>query len=122
MSYSTWVLIAGAAVIGAVLIAQWRLIQTRPEHFRTERLRGALYVAILFVSFSVMHWHLTEAEREPEQCCLTLFGEEVPPPGANPNVEPPPAPPPPTRPDGLSSRPSPPAPRDSREWTGARHR
>jgi hypothetical protein len=106
------VLLGGVATIGAVLIAQWRLIAARPEHFRTERLRGALYIAILFVSFAVMHWHLAEAERkqEPQECCLRLFGEETPPPGAVQNGEPPPAPPPPTRPDGLSSRPSPTAP------------
>jgi hypothetical protein len=110
MSYATMILIAGAVTIGAVLIAQWRLIQTRPEHFRTERLRGALFLAILFVSFAALHWHVTKAERQEEPCCLTLFGEELPPPSANPNAEPPPAPPPPTRPDGLSSRPSPPAP------------
>ena len=109
MSYSTWVLIAGIVIIGAVLIGQWRLIQTRPEHFRTERLRGALYVAILFVSFAVLHWQLAEAEREPDQCCLTLFGEEAPPPRSGPNGEPAPAPPP-TRRDGLSSPPSPLAP------------
>jgi hypothetical protein len=105
-------LLAGAVAIGALLLAQWRLLESRPEHFRTERLRGALYVALLFVSFAVLHWHITRAEREPEQCCLTLFGEELPPANSGPNLAPPPAPPvpPPTRPDGLSSRPSPPAP------------
>ena len=104
--------LGGFFAIGALLLAQWRLLGTRPEHFRTERLRGALYLALLFASFATLHWYLAEAEREPEQCCLTVFEgpEEPPPPGAGPNGEPPPAPPPPTRPDGLSSRPSPPAP------------
>ena len=110
MSYATIVLLVGAVTIGAVLIAQWRLVHSRPEHFRRQRLRGALTLAILFVSFAVLHWRVTEPKREPEQCCLTLFGEETPPPGATPNMAPPPAPALPTRPDGLSSRPSPPAP------------
>lgn len=107
MSYAKMTLLGGAVVIGSVLLAQWRLLGSRPEHVRTERVREALYLAILFVSFAVLHWSLTEAEREPEQCCLRLFGEETPPPGSAPKREPPPAP---VRPDGLSSRPSPPGP------------
>jgi len=97
---STWVLIAGALTIGAVLLAQWRLVAARPEQFRTERLRGALYLAILFASFAALHWYVAEEERPKEQCCLQLFGEEEPPPpGSGRQLEPPPAPPrPPERP------------------------
>ncbi|HEX8402497.1 MAG TPA: hypothetical protein VF628_12425 [Allosphingosinicella sp.] len=95
MPYSTIVLIVGAATIGALLIAQWRLIHSRPEHFRMERLRGGLFLAILFVSFGVLHWHIRKAEREPERCCLQVFEapEPSPPPATGPAPEPPPAPP-----------------------------
>jgi hypothetical protein len=86
-------------VTGAVLIAQIRLVHSRPEHFRTERLRGALHLAILVASFAALHWYAAEAEKPPpDPCCLTLFGEEEPPPpGSGPQVEPPPAPPLPPR-------------------------
>jgi hypothetical protein len=95
MSYATIVLLIGIAATGALLLAQWRLVAARPEQFRTERLRGALYLAILFVSFAVLHYYVAEAERpEVNECCLTLFGEEEPPPpGSGPQVDPPPAPP-----------------------------
>jgi hypothetical protein len=88
------VLLVGLLVTGAVLLAQWRLVATRPEHFRTERLRGAITLAVLFVSFAVLHRYVSEAEQPKQPCCLTLFGEEEPPPpGTGPQVEPPPAPP-----------------------------
>jgi hypothetical protein len=70
------VLLVGLLVTGAVLLAQWRLVATRPEHFRTERLRGAITLAVLFVSFAVLHRYLSEAEQPKQPCCLTLFGEE----------------------------------------------
>jgi hypothetical protein len=97
MKASTLVLLVGTVTTGAVLIAQWRLLWARPEHFRMERLRGAVALVILVVSFSVMHWYLTQAEREPERCCLQTFSlpEEPPPPGSGP---PPPLPPAPPRP------------------------
>ena len=99
MNNATAVLLTGMAAIGALLLAQWRLVAARPEHVRTERLRGALYLALLFVSFAVLHRYLSQEERPKEQCCLILFGEEEPlPPGTGPQVEPPPAPPlPPSR-------------------------
>jgi hypothetical protein len=95
MRYSIMVLIVGIVTIGSLLIAQWRLIGSRPEHFRTDRLRGGLSLAILFVSFAVLHWHVSEAEREPERCCLRVFDAPEPPrsPGSGPAPEPPPAPP-----------------------------
>ena len=99
VSNANLVLLIGATAIGAVLVAQWRLVATRPEQFRTERLRGALSLAILFVSFAVLHRHVAEAERPEQPCCLTLFGEEEPPPPGNgPQIDAPPAPPqPPSR-------------------------
>ena len=94
MANSTAVLLVGMLVTAAVLLAQWRLVAARAEQFRTERLRGAICLAILFASFAVLHWYVAEAERPKEPCCLTLFGEEEPPlPGSGPQVEPPPAPP-----------------------------
>ena len=99
MTKPTIVLLVGLLVTGAVLIAQWRLVAARPEQFRTERLRGAITLLVLFVSFAILHWYLSEAERPEETCCLTLFGEdEPPPPGTGPQLEPPPAPPRPPSP------------------------
>lgn len=94
MSYATMVLLVGTAVVGAALIAQWRLLDARPEHLRTERLRGALYLALLFASFAALHRYVTRAEREEEPCCLTVFeGTEKP--GSDPRSTPSPPPPPP---------------------------
>jgi hypothetical protein len=88
------VLLAGAVLIGALLMAQWRLLNTRPEHFGTERLRGALYLTLLFASFAILHRYVTEAEQPEQPCCLTVFeGPEEP-----GRVPPPPPPPPPPRP------------------------
>jgi hypothetical protein len=95
MSDATIVLLIGIAATGTLLLAQWRLVAVRPEQFRTERLRGALYLALLFASFAILHRYVADAERpKVDECCLRLFGEEEPPPpGSGAYVNPPPAPP-----------------------------
>lgn len=93
MSNPTLVLLIGMVTACAVLLAQWWLVTARPEQFRTERLRGAVALSVLFFGFAALHWYVAEAERPDEPCCLMLLGEEEPPSGGGPQMKPPPAPP-----------------------------
>ncbi len=67
------VLLGGLVTIGAVLIAQSRLIHSRPERFRRERLRGGLVLALLFVGFALLHRFVAEAERPRPDPGLVVF-------------------------------------------------